>query len=116
MIHVDTIKAFHATIHMAGSLDEARPIIQKFVLKGACVQVAECEYIYTGGREKGFTARIMAYARFPKPNCEILKEANELAEELLVGLSQNSLSIETPVSSSYFEHEGAVKLAAPTKQ
>lgn len=115
MIHINSIPSFWATIHMAGSLDEARPIIQKFVLRGACVETTEVDYIYTGGREKGFTARIMAYARFPKHNDDILSEAYELAKALLEGLSQNSLSIETPEHSHYYEREGAVKLAAPTK-
>lgn len=115
MIHINSIDSYWATIHMAGSLDEARPIIQKFVLKGACVETTEVEYIYTGGREKGFTARIMAYARFPKSESDIFHEAEALAKELLEGLSQNSLSIETPEHSHYYEREGAVKLAAPSK-
>lgn len=112
---INDVNSYWCTIHMAGDITEARPIVQKFVLRGACVQLAECEYIYTGGREKGFTARIMAYARFPKSESAIFHETEALAKELLEGLSQNSLSIETPEYSYYYEREGAVKLAAPSK-
>ena len=110
------VPAYFATIHMAGCIDEARPIIQKYVLKGGCIELTEVEYIYTGGREKGFTARLMAYARFPKTPHVIFKEAKELGDELLDALSQMSYSIETTDDSFYIEREGAVKAPAPASK
>ena len=110
---VSRCQSYFSTIHMAGALSEALPVIQQFVLKGACVQVAECEYVYTGGREKGFTARILAYPRFPKADASIFMEARQLGELLLDTLGQMSFSIETPRETVYFEREGAVKPGAP---
>lgn len=100
---VNTVTQFHATIHMAGDINHARQICRLFVLEGACVQLAACDYIYTGGMETGFTARIMHYARFPKEESELLDQAQRLAYILCEHLGQMSFSIETPRESIYYQ-------------
>ena len=87
---------------MAGPVEYAKHIIQKWALKGACVQVTECDYIYTGGRESGFTARLINYPRFPKENIKILDDAVKLGKLLLTELAQTSFSVETPENTFMF--------------
>lgn len=94
--------SFYATIHMAGPADLAKHLIQKWALKGACVQVTECDYIYTGGRESGFTARFINYPRFPKENQKVLDDAIELGKLLVTELAQTSFSVETPDKTYMF--------------
>lgn len=90
------ITPFFATIHMAGQVDMAKFLIQKWVMKGACVQVSECSYIYTGGREEGFTARFINYPVYPKSEELIKRDAVSLGEYLAKELGQISFTIETP--------------------
>lgn len=105
IVKANTVGQFHATIHMAGDYKHAKQICRLFVMEGACVQLQECDYIYTGGAESGFTARIMHYARFPKEKDEIYSQAERLAYRLCRELGQTSFSIETPQESIYFETE-----------
>lgn len=99
---IEKADAYHATIHMAGDYDDARRVCRKFVMCGACVQLAACEYIYTAGMESGFTVRIMNYAKFPRSEDEIENLALQLACQLCRELCQKSFSIETPRASKYF--------------
>lgn len=101
--YVASVEQFHATIHMAGDINHARQLCRKFVREGACVQMASCDYIYTGSMESGFTARIMHYARFPKEKDSIEDQALRLAMFLAEELCQASFSIETTDKSSYYE-------------
>lgn len=97
------VKPMHYTIHMAGDIQDARRIIRKFVLEGACVQLNPCSYIYTGGLEEGFTARIMHYARFPSSRKRLRSQAARLAKWLASELAQASYSIESDLSCTYHE-------------
>lgn len=78
-------------------------------MRGACVQLSECDYIYTGGCERGMTARIMQYPRFERPENEILDMAVELGTFLAQELCQISFSIETPYNTTYYQAEGYEK-------
>lgn len=97
------VAAYHATIHMAGDINHARQVCRKFVMEGACVQLAPCEYIYTGGMEAGFTCRIMNYARFPADKAAIDNKAERLARILCQELCQISFSIESPEACRYYQ-------------
>lgn len=101
-IYTKECNSYFATIHMAGPVEYAKYIIQKWARKGACVQVTECDYIYTGGRECGFTARLINYPRFPKENKKVLDDAVELGTLLLTELAQTSFSVETPETTFMF--------------
>lgn len=102
---IGEIPAYYATVHMAGDYNHAKQICRLFVLEGACVQITQCDYVYTGGVEAGFTARIMAYARFPKDNEELKDQACRLGHRLCRELGQISFSVETKDTSIYFETE-----------
>lgn len=100
---VDGCRSFYATIHMAGDIDDARRVIREFTKIGACVQLAPCQYVYTGGMEDGFTARIMQYPRFPRIEKVICDMAVELGDLLSFHLCQASYSVETRDRVSYFQ-------------
>lgn len=94
----------YATLHMAGDYNHAKALARKFVMRGACVQLAPCDYVYTGGVESGFTARIMRYPRFPKTLVELTQEAKDLGNFLAEELGQVSFSVETSCQTYYFTH------------
>lgn len=96
MFYSKLCTTYYATIHMAGQAEYAKLLIQKWVLKGACVQVQDATYIYTGGREEGFTARFINYPRFPRSENEIYNDAINLGKHLATELGQISFTIETP--------------------
>lgn len=102
-------RTYYATLHMAGDIDHARQLIRKFVDRGACIQLAPCEYIYTRGMEAGFTARVINYPRFPKGSTKILKEVRELGEFLAEELAQKSFSVETEYETHYYTHDKFTK-------
>lgn len=95
----------YATIHMAGDIDHARQLIRKYVDCGSCFQLIPCDYVYTRGLEAGFTARVIAYPRFPKDAETLLKEAYFLGVSLGEELCQKSFSIETKARTHYFTHD-----------
>lgn len=105
----DTVSTYYASIHMAGSIESAKDMIQLWVLRGACVQVTPCDYIYTGGREAGFVARMINYPRFPKDEMDIYLEAEELGRYLATRLGQISFTIEQSGATTYYEREGFSK-------
>lgn len=105
----DSCYTEYATLHMAGDIDHARQLIRKFVDRGACVQLAPCEYIYTRGLELGFTARVLNYPRFPKGADGVWDEVRSLGIYLAEELAQKSFSIETRGRTYYFTHDKFAK-------
>ena len=105
----NTAKAYSASIHIAGSFMQAETLCRRWVMRGACVQVIPCSYIYTGGEEEGILVRLMQYPRFPRPEHEILEMAVELGQYLAQELCQVSFSIETPENVVYYQAEGYEK-------
>lgn len=103
---INSVAPMFYTIHMAGDIIDARRVCRNFVMEGACVQLAPCQYIYTGGMEDGFTIRIMHYARFPSERQRLQGQAERLAELLAEGLSQLSYSIESDIDCRYYQREG----------
>lgn len=99
----------YATLHMAGDINHARALTRKFVMRGACVQLAPCDYVYTGGVESGFTARVICYPRFPKTLEDLTHEAVALGDFLAEELGQVSFSVETSEKTYYFTHPTYVK-------
>jgi hypothetical protein len=80
-------------IFIAGCQLTARNICQVWVEKGHCVNVVDTDYIYKYGREQGVTIEMINYPRFPKTPQELLRDAQELGEALMVGLSAGSYTI-----------------------
>lgn len=101
-----TSKSFFAAVHIAGSYSQAETLCRQWVMRGACVQLTPCSYIYTGGAEDGVVARIMQYPRFERPEQEILDMTIELGKYLAQEMCQISFSIETPDNTVYYQAEG----------
>lgn len=89
-------------IYIAGDRNLARQVLQKWVMRGACVSISEEEYIYTMGNETGIVVNIINYPRFPKEPAELLWQAQELARHLLEEMYQGSCTIVDYNGESYF--------------
>lgn len=101
---VGSVKTFYCTIHMAGDYSVAVQHASEFTFDhGACFQIASCDYVYTGGKESGITARVLCYPRFPKTDKELLDEAKLFAFGLAEKLCQKSFTIETSTDTIYFQ-------------
>ena len=65
-------ETLHLNIWMAGNYEQAKKICNDYCAKnGCCVAIVECDYIYTGGEEKGFAVELINYPRFPKTYTEL---------------------------------------------
>lgn len=73
------------------------------------MQLTVCQYVYTGGMEDGFTARIMHYARFPSERERLKNQAIRLATCLAEQLCQVSFSIESDEENIYYQLKGHKK-------
>lgn len=97
-----TAPSFNVDIHMAGDINAAALIIQRYAAEtGLCVTLQPQSFIYTGGREEGFRVGFINYPRFPKEPGEIVARATDLARNLIVGLGQHSYSIVTPLETTW---------------
>jgi len=89
-------------IYIAGDRNHARQVLQEYVMRGACVSISEEEYIYSMGNETGFVVNLINYPRFPKTEKELLDQALDLAELLIVELYQGSCTVVDYGGDSYF--------------
>ncbi len=100
-----TVPSFNVEIHMAGDINAAALIIQRYAAEtGLCVTLQPQSFIYTGGREEGFRVGFINYARFPKEPGDIVARARDLASVLCQALGQHSYSIVTPVETTWVSH------------
>ncbi|GAA4169352.1 hypothetical protein [Shinella granuli] len=98
-----TTPSFNVDIHMAGDINAAALIIQRYAAEtGLCVTLMPQSFIYTGGREEGFRVGFINYPRFPKEPGDIVARATDLARNLIVGLGQHSYSIVTPLETTWY--------------
>lgn len=97
-----TVQSFNVDIHMAGDINAAGLIIQRYAAEtGMCVTLMPQSFIYTGGREEGFRVGFINYPRFPKEPGDIVARAHDLAQNLRVQLGQQSYSIVTPIETTW---------------
>ncbi len=89
-------------IHIAGDMMLARTILQKYVMRGACVSMAEEEYVYTMGNESGMVITLINYPRYPMTQDELLAQAKDLAELLIIKLYQGSCTVVDYSGDSHF--------------
>ena len=101
-----TVKTWYATLHIAGNIDVAEAFLQKKILnEGACFQIAPCNYVYSGGCEKGMTIRVIHYPRFPENGPDkLLKRLEKYASLLAVELGQKSFTIETSDNTFFYDN------------
>lgn len=89
-----------ADIYIAGDYALCKNICADFCLDGFCVNISECEYIYTGGAERGVKVGLLNYARFPCGQGDLTRIAHQLAEKLVIGMHQSSASVVSPLGST----------------
>lgn len=95
--------SFSTSIFIAGDLEQAKHICRDWCFRvGACVTVEPVSYIYTGGEESGVRVGLINYPRFPSSEEEMFQRAVNLGNELMLGLFQNSFSVEGPCETVWF--------------
>jgi len=88
---------WNVTIHMAGDIRHAGQVIQRYAADhGMCVTLAPQSFVYTGGREEGFSVGFINYPRFPSEFDDITEKAKTISDMLMIELGQHSYSIVTP--------------------
>lgn len=103
---VVTSSSAKVEIFMAGDVSTAKQVCREWTYRvGGCVTVTETTYVYTGGEESGFVIGFINYPRFPKEVAEIVKQAKELADLLMVRCCQNSYTLYTPDVSEFLSRK-----------
>ena len=74
---------------------------------GLCVTVTPTTHVYTGGQEIGAIVGLINYPRFPSVPALIEAKAIELGMGLREALGQESFSIQTPTTTSWFSWRAA---------
>lgn len=93
-MNLEEVNSDYYSIYLSGDIYIAKYIIQKFCYTiGLCVTVENCDFIYTGGTEKGIKVGLLNYPRFPKKKKELYKTTLELAKYLRKKLYQDSVLI-----------------------
>ena len=94
---------YWAKIYIAGPIDVAKQILRLRAKRvGMCVTIEPTTYIYSGGEEAGYVVGLINYPRFPKINLDIEAEAAIIAEELRQGTGQDSYTVMTPTSTTWY--------------
>ena len=97
-------KTYYCALHIAGDYNTAIKATREYTYRtGACFQLYEAKYVYTGGLEDGIVARAIVYPRFDKNSSTILQEVMEYSKFLANELCQKSYTIETSDNTYYFE-------------
>lgn len=79
------------------SITAVENICQKFCDDiGFCVTVTPTKYVYTDGWEQGAIVGIINYPRFPASEQTLENRALLLATELMLGLEQKRVTIDSP--------------------
>jgi hypothetical protein len=89
-------------------ISEARKICQDFTNEvKQCVTLTKTEYIYVKGKEQGIIVGFINYPRFPHKFPTLKNYAITLAKKLLIGLTQNRVSIVFDKTTVMIEKESA---------
>jgi hypothetical protein len=108
--------SFPVTIFIAGDYYEAWKVCRAYCDEvGACVTLTPTKYIYTGGDEDGLIVGLINYPRFPAESVHIEAKAIELGHRLREALGQESFSVQTPTTTTWFswrEDDLAIAAAA----
>jgi hypothetical protein len=96
MKRVETL-SYPVQIFIAGDAAQATELCREYCDDtGFCVTITPASYVYTGGQESGLIVGLINYGRFPSEPRAIFARAKRIAEMLLKGLGQESVSIQAP--------------------
>lgn len=91
------------SLFIAGDYTKAREICRAYCDEiGFCVTVTATTYIYTDGEEAGVIVGLINYPRFPAEPVHIEACAIELGMNLRDELGQESFSVQTPTTTTWF--------------
>lgn len=99
---VKVTRSYTFDIYVTGSRSAVEDYLQEYCMKnGFCFSIIPLEYIYSGGKESGYSVRIINYARFPKGEEQLEEIANHVAKKLIEKTNTWSASVVTPTHSYY---------------
>lgn len=97
------------SVYICGDIETIRKSVRKYCLgEGACVTVAECDYIYTGGAERGVEITFRNYPRFPLTEEKIISKAIALGSQLLEDCSQGSFMVQAPNKTVWYSRRDEI--------
>jgi ferredoxin len=74
---------------------------------GYCVTVTPTTYVYRDGQEAGVVVGLINYPRFPADLVHIEEKAIDLGMRLRDDLGQESFSVQTPATTTWFSWRAA---------
>jgi hypothetical protein len=101
-------ESWFCKIYMAGDINVAKQICREYCTDngGACINIYETDYIYTGGEEVGFCVEFINYPRFPeKYLAEIYNKSYQLASLLMNKCCQASFTIMNPNQTHFYSRK-----------
>ena len=102
-MRVETAPSCPVSIFIAGDYTVATLACRDFCDEvGLCVTVSPTRYVYTGGEEDGVVVGFINYPRFPDELPRIEQKAVELGMKLRDELQQESFSVQTPTTTTWF--------------
>jgi hypothetical protein len=107
--------SYPVSIFIAGDAGEAKCICRAFCdEEGLCVTVTATCYVYKGGYVSGVIVGLINYPRFPAEPAQIETKAIELGMKLRDILGQESFSVQTPTTTTWFSWREADLAIADT--
>jgi hypothetical protein len=99
----ETAPSYPVSIFIAGEYGSALHMASAFCFRvGLCVTVTETTYVHSDAEEVGVIVGLINYPRFPKEPAQIEALAIELGNELREALGQESFSVQTPTTTTWF--------------
>jgi hypothetical protein len=100
--------SFPVNIFIAGDYEAALGVCGTYCDDvGLCVTVTRTAYVYTNGSEDGLIVGLINYPRFPDEPARIEAKAVELGRILKVALEQESFTVQTPTTTTWFSWRAA---------
>jgi hypothetical protein len=96
------------SIFIAGGYGQALETCRSFCDEiGYCVTVTPTTYVYRDGEEEGVVVGLINYPRFPDHPARIEDTAIRLGMRLKKALGQESFSVQTPTTTTWFSWRAA---------
>jgi hypothetical protein len=102
-MRTESAPSYPVSIFIAGDCTTAREACRSHCDEiGLCVTVTPTTYVYTGGEEAGVVVGLINYPRFPAEPAKIEEKAALLGMKLREALGQESFSVQTPTTTTWF--------------
>jgi hypothetical protein len=102
-MRTESVPSFPVSIFIGGHYPTALDACLAYCNEvGLCVSVTETRYVYTGGETWGVIVGLINYPRFPAEPAHIEAKAVGLGMRLREALGQESFSVQTPITTTWF--------------